>query len=150
MRYSKEYYLKEILPNLSKERYVMCGVSALCYIGISHIGLYVPDLLMKHKQFDGLIIGNKVAYWYAENIDYEHYVTPMKEAPLVLMPTIERAVVETVKHDLKFVDEGYFLESLKDYYLSPCFNEPLLREVSKFFEVDYGQVEYWLNECIYS
>lgn len=62
---------------------------------------------------------------------------------------LEESLFESVI-DLKFVDEVYFLESLRDYCLSPYFGESLLREVSEFFNVDYSEIEYWLNESIYS
>lgn len=141
----KEYYIKEVLPFIGDNQYVMVGISALCYSGLSTANCYVPDLLTTIEGIDGVLIAGMVNYYYIGDIDYTAYVTPLKEVTNILIPTYERAIVECIKHDLRFADEGYFVEAV-DRYLSFFYNRPLLEEVANHFGVPMEKVDYWLKE----
>lgn len=144
---NKQYYLTEIIPRLDKKRYVMTGISSMCYNGISTDDIYMPELITECKDIDGIMISDIVSYYWVEKFDYDNYVTPLDGFENIKVPSKERSIIENIKHDFRFVDLGYFLESLERYYSGRSYNRKLLQEVANHFEVDMSVVDYWLKEC---
>lgn len=141
------YYYKNIFPKLTPMPYVLTGIGSMCYSGISLAGVYFPELLTNVERLGGFKIEDFVYYHYESNLNINDYVTPMKGFEFILIPTKERSIVENIKYNLDYIDEGYFLEALEIYKLSPFFNYELLKEVSNCLGVNMVKVDYWLEEC---
>ena len=142
----KEFFIQNVLLKLDKKKYVLTGDSALNYCGISVTGNFLPDLMTENEIAGGFRIAGRCNYHYVPNIDYENYVTPLPEVPLILIPTRERAIAENIKYDLAFIDEGYFCDALERYQHSSLFNYELLLEVAEHFGVPKEKIDYWLEE----
>lgn len=146
--YTKEYYLKNILPKLDKNKYVMTGISSMCYNGMSLDNIYMPELLTTNPTAkEGMIVAGIVEYCYTEELDTENYVTPLDGIENILIPSFERSIVENIKLDLKYIDEGYFLEKLERYLTGNFYNLKLLYEVADHFKVPRSKIDYWIEEC---
>ena len=146
---SKEYYKYEIITKLS-EGYivVLTGESAMVYSGLSKTLNYMPDVLTDIYALRNLRMAGLVNYCYEENIDYVNYLNPMEGNSRVLIPTKERAIIENIKHDLEFIEEGSFLDSLLGYVESPFYNRELLEEVAKHFNVSMEKVDKLVEEAL--
>lgn len=140
----RDYFINNILNKLSKKKYVLTGNSSFSYNGLSLTGYYRPELLTNMKFLDGLNLGRSVWYCYIPTpVDTENYVRPLPEVPNILIPTIERAIVENIKYDLEFIDEGSFYDSLEMYDL----NMELLIGVANHFKVPMSKIEPYLKEA---
>lgn len=143
----RQYVLENIIQRLDPKVYVLTGDSAFVYCGLSVSGIYHPDLLTVNPAFtQQLRLPGYCTYCPVPVLDTEHYVTTMKDAPLVLVPTPERAIVENIKYNLDFIDEGYFCDAVCRYQEGSAFNYNLLMEVADFFQVPRDKVDYWLQE----
>lgn len=143
---SKNWYFKNVFPKLTVTPYVMTGISSMCYNGMSLWEVYEPELLMTIESLDNMHVEGMVHYFYAPDIDYTNYVTPLKEFPFVLIPSFERSIVENIKHDLRFIDEGAFLDTLERYVTGAFYNEELLYDVADYFNVSRDKIDYWVEE----
>lgn len=143
-----DYYISHIYPKISKDTIVFTGNCGLVWAGYSVSGIYIPDVLTNIPELKDMRLAGYVNYCYTTTpVDTEHYVKPFRDNPLVLVPTIERAIVENIKYDLEFIDEGYFCDSFERYqHTKEYFNYNLLMEVADFFKVDRAKVDYWLEE----
>jgi hypothetical protein len=149
MVYDKEkrFYIENVFPKLDDKKYVMTGDSAMTWNGMSVMGKYTPDLITEYKEINGLRIAGLVNYFYADDVNYVDYLTPLKEYPNILIPTRERAIVENVKLDLRACDEGYFLDTLERYVnYRETYNRTLLEEVAYVLKVPMEKVDYWIEE----
>ena len=144
MKEDKDYFIKCILPNISDNKLVLTGESAFVYNGLSVSGYYKPAVLTNKEFLKGVNLEGLVRYCYiSEPIDTTHYVKPLEEVPKILVPTIERAIVENIKYDLEFIDEGSFYDSLEMYDL----NMELLTEVANHFNVSIDKIKSHLKEA---
>lgn len=144
----KDYYLKEIIPNISKEVIVLTGDCSLMFNGVSISGSYMPYVLVDDNYLRNMHIYNIVYYCYVDFIDTTHYVTPLYGNPLILVSSIERTIVEVIKYKLEFVEPGSFCDSLERYQHSDKYNRELLEEVATYFKVSMADIDYWLEESI--
>ena len=138
------YYMKEVIPYIRKGDVLLTGDSALVYSGMSIWEEYTPDVLTTVIELKGLSLYGLINYCYTTEIDYINYVIRYDK---LLVPTKERAIVENIKLNLEYVDEGHFVESLSRYIHSPEYNYPLLTEVAKHFNVPMETVDYWIGEA---
>lgn len=143
--YTADYYISSVLPVVADKEIVLTGDYALKYTGCSVTIATPPDVLTDVKELGGTCVHMLVNYHYTPFIEYDKYIDRYL-IPMVKLPIRERVFVECIKSDLDYIDEGVFQDSLERYQHSHLFNEPLLKEVAEFFEVDYKKVEYWLNE----
>lgn len=144
MKFDRDYFITKILPNISNSTLVLTGESAFVYNGLSLSGYYKPAVLTNKEFLKGVNLEGLVRYCYIpEQIDITHYVKPLEEVPKILVPTIERAIVENIKYDLEFIDEGSFYDSLEMYDL----NMELLTEVANHFKVPMSKIEPYLKEA---
>lgn len=126
-------------------KHVLCGPCALTRAGLL---TYSEDLLFlqtPYKQLDG-VCTIYITYWYYDNIDYEHWVSPSRSNPLILQPTKERAIIDYLRNE-KWCDEGILIEALKSY-LMWFRNDGELYKVADFFNVERSVVDYWINEAL--
>lgn len=144
---SKEYFINTTYQGLDDKKYILTGDSAFVYNGISVSGIYYPDLLT-NGDLGYMQIHGRVSYCFVQyEINYRDYVSPMKDAPNILVPTPERAIVENIKTNLEFIDEGYFVDSLERFTWEKRYSYDKLIEVAEFFCVEKDIIDYWLEEC---
>lgn len=146
---SNAYFIENIvLPDLTSHHdIVITGDSAFYYNGFSVTPCPPPTVFTSKEYLDNIQIFSIVDYQYTPIIDKEHYIAPMRRFPKVYLPIMERAIVECIKFDLSFIDEGTFCDALERYQFSSEYNPKLLEEVSNFFNVDYSKVDYWIKEA---
>lgn len=123
---------------------VCCSSTALARNGLIMFDAIHLDLQTGKAELDKT---NYVYFslFYNPNIDYEYCITKSPSNPLLLLPSKERALVECIKH-LDWIDEGLLIEGLRNY-LDNFWNEKLLFEVAKHFNLPAEELEYWLNEA---
>lgn len=145
--YNKEYYYDKILPKIGDNKHVLVGLSAAEYNGFYKSDLYVPSVLTEYKSLDNLSVIGHVDYFYSDNIDYVNYVAPLEGIPNILVPTIERMIVESIKSDFKYIEEDLLCEVL-DLYQTDRSDLSLLKEVADHFNLSRDIVEIWLEESL--
>lgn len=135
----------DFFKQLDKIDYVLCGTLALMNAGVSVERGSFPHLLHLNKAGDKLVLYGVVGYFYSEDLKLDKYCK-LLEGTTVYVPTVERALVECIKHNMKFVDEGVFCDSLERYQHDGNFNYDLLLEVANEFSVSKEDIDYWLSE----
>lgn len=148
MQRDKAFYETNVTPHLGKGPYVLTGLSALVYSGLSSWEDFMPNVLHKDSQLPNVTLFGLVSYLYDPNLDTTHYCRPLAFAPMVYCPTRERALVENIKFNLVNVDEGAFVESMLSYVKYYSEDLDKLKEVAEFFQVPYNKVEYWIEEAL--
>ena len=66
----------------------------------------MSDVLTDSVLLKNLYLTGYVQYCYVSVIGNVNYVNRLKEVSKVLVPTVERSIVENIKYDLEFIDEG--------------------------------------------
>lgn len=130
---------------LVDKKVVLCCTCALARAGLSTYNAAHLDMMTQIEELDHFSMVY-ATYYYYENIDYEHWVTPEKSNPLILKPTKERAIVEYILNE-KWCDEGILIEALKTY-LWGFRNDKALYETAEFFGLDKKILDYWINEAL--
>lgn len=127
-----------------KERYVICGVCALDRCGLTSGSGATLDLFTKYKELDGL---DCVAFrWvYNPSVNYEDFLKPMETNPNLLLPSRERAIVESILFSHR-VDEGVMLEAIWRYGWQVD-SLARLYEVAERFGLPRGDLDYWIKEA---
>lgn len=141
------YYL--LVPNNQDEeiktKAVICGDRALEESGLLY---YNPgarlDIFTKYKELDNLYL-SVVSYHYNPNIDYTNFVKPLKSNNNLLVPSMERAIIECIKF-INTVSEGSLIEALKNYQLRYK-NYDKLYIMADFYQVSKEDLDHWLYEA---
>lgn len=125
---------------------VICGVCALARNGLITQNADILDLFTPFSNIDGINL-HIINYFYKDNIDTEHWVSPMSTNPHLLLPTSERALVEYILNE-KWRDEGVLIEALNTYFLwkSDADISELYR-VADFFKLSRNELDYWIKEA---
>lgn len=145
----KEYYLESVLPRIVRggcTKLVLCGTSAMYYNGLCDDKVHCPDVLVETNELDGLRLYDYVNYYYVEDIDYINYLTPLDWCTNILVPSIERAIIECIKYDLRFTDEMYFCDVFGRFINGYSYDLSKLEEVANHFDVPMSKVNYWIEE----
>lgn len=127
-------------------KYVCVGQCALFRAGLTTAHMVTLQLGVGTKEIDGL--GSwRAKYYYSPWFDKHFETKPSPACPNILVPTQERAVIESMYLHEGF-DEGVLIESYKDYLY---WHEDLSKiyEVGrKHFSGDYKTVmDYWFQEA---
>ena len=93
------------------------------------------------------IRSNSFCYIYYPDLDREHYLVPSASNPDLLIPTRERAIVDYIKLQENYGDEGILIESLQTYLADYSIDLPKLYEVAAFLKLPREELDYWLNEA---
>lgn len=128
-----------------KTKAVICGDHALEESGLLY---YNPgarlDIFTKYKELDNLYL-SVISYHYNPNIDYTNFVKPLKSNNNLLVPSMERAIIECIKF-IDTVSEGSLIEVLKDYQLWYK-NYDKLYAMAAFYQVSKEDLDYWIYEA---
>lgn len=135
----------DFFKQLDKQDYVLCGTLALMSVGSSVERASYPRLLMDKEEGNALHLYGVVGYYYTNDLKLDKYCKKI-EGTTVYLPIVERVIVECIKHDMIFIDEGVFCDSLERYQNGDSFNYELLLEVGAEFGVDSDTIDYWLEE----
>ena len=127
--------------NKWKDKAVLTGINALVHNGISTSFETNLEILT-----DDVNLKGATGYCYVEELDLINYLQENPIVDQVYVPTAERALIELIKHNLRYIDEGFFLEGMDMYVTSDKFNYNLLIEVANHFKVSKGAVDYWIKE----
>lgn len=131
--------------HLITEKHVLCAACALSRNGLTthsteHLCLQTP-----YAEIDGVCVVY-ITYYYYQNIDYDHWLTPESSNPLILKPTKERAIVEYILNE-KWCDEGILIEALKTY-LQWFRKDEELYAAADFFGLDRKILNDWMQEAL--
>lgn len=128
----------------------LCGVMTLSAAanraGLCHFNSWYLDLATDTKELDGIRLP-MCRYIYYPDLDRVHYLVPSKSNPDLLIPTKERAIVDYIKLQEEYGDEGILIESIQSYLRDYEEDLPKLYEVADFFRLPREQLDYWLNEA---
>lgn len=128
-----------------KTKAVICGDRALEESGLLY---YNPgarlDIFTKYKELDNLYLC-VISYHYNPNIDYTNFVKSLKSNNNLLVPSMERAIIECIKF-IYTVSEGSLIEALKDYQLRYKSYDKLY-EMADFYQVSKEELDYWIYEA---
>lgn len=137
-----------VAPNIeSGKPHVLAGISAFQYSGLCPLNPTELRVYIPYPLFNDLFLAGRVHYFYQDPIDTEYCVHFHPWCPYILVPSPERAIVETILYSMPGIDEGEFLESLSRYYYTPgLFNAELLQDAASHFGLDSAVLEYWKKE----
>ena len=129
------------MPIKNESKGVLTGINALVHNGIStsfetNLEILTGDVKLKET----------TGYCYVEELDLINFLQQRPIVDQVYVPTAERALIELIKHNLRFIDEGFFLEGMDMYVTSNKFNYNLLMKVASHFNVSKDLVDYWIKE----
>lgn len=123
---------------------VCCSSTALARNGLVMFDVIHLDLQTKEKELDKMSFGC-FKMFYNSTIDFKYCLTESPSNKLILLPSKERAIVECIKH-LDWIDEGLLIEGIKNY-IAYFWNEKLLYETAKHFDVPRETIDYWIEEA---
>ena len=124
-----------------KDKVVLTGINALVHNGVSTSFETSLEILTDDVRLKGV-----AGYCYVEELDLINFLQEKPTVDQVYVPTVERALIELIKHNLRYIDDGFFLEGMNMYVTSDKFNYNLLIEVANHFKVSKGAVDYWIKE----
>ena len=124
-----------------KDKAVLTGINALVHNGISTSFETNLEILT-----DDVNLKGATGYCCVEELDLINFLQEKPIVDQVYVPTAERALIELIKHNLRFIDEGFFLEGMDMYVTSNKFNYNLLVKVASHFNVGKDLVDYWIKE----
>jgi len=130
--------------NVRDEVVVLCCECALSRSGVGMQTGQVVDRFTRFETLDNLDLV-VMHFVYNPNIDFTNYVTPMENNPLILLPTPERAIVESIIY-LDYCDEGELILAIQ-MYIDWKKNIDLLYEVAEFFKLKKETLDYWIKEA---
>lgn len=139
--------MKEFYPydNNYTEKSVITGACALARAGLTTGSLKHLDLQTDIKDLDGLQT-IPCSFHFNASIDYDYALSPSKSNHVLLQPTKERALVESIKH-LDWVDEGILIEALHTY-LDYFRDDEKLYACANHFGVSRDTIDYWIQETL--
>lgn len=113
----------------------------LCYFNSWFLDLATDKIEIKDMEF------SMCRYLYYPDLDRVHYLVPSESNPDLLIPTRERAIVDYVKLQDEYGDEGILIESIQSYLRDYEEDLPKLYEVADFLKLPRKELDYWLNEA---
>ena len=125
---------------------VMTLSSAANRVGLCYFNSWFLDLATDNYELDGIRFP-MCRYIYYPDLDREHYLVPSASNPDLLIPTRERAIVDYIKLQENYGDEGILIESLQTYLADYSIDLPKLYEVAAFLKLPREELDYWLNEA---
>ena len=146
MGFDKQYYLNQLKRLDSSKTYVLSGHSVFSYRGMSCSGSYMPFLYTENKMLDGVTFNPFVSYWYTDNQDVSNYVELLKGTNNIYLPTIERAIIEALRNDLRCTIEDYFYDDFSRY-IEFDMDYKKLCEVADFYGLSREKLDYYINEA---
>lgn len=103
------------------------------------------DVLAYCNELDGVRFGSVCLE--ANHFTDDNFCKMIDEENKVLLPTAERALVDTIAFlDNNYI-EGPLIESLQDY-LSHHSDLSELRKVAEFYSLPQEKLDYWINEAL--
>ena len=129
------------MPIKNESKGVLTGINALVHNGISTSFETNLEILT-----DDVDLKGTTGYCYVGELDLINFLQEKPIVDQVYAPTAERALIELIKHNLRFIDEGFFLEGMDMYVTSNKFNYNLLMKVASHFNVSKDLVDYWIKE----
>ena len=126
--------------------YVVCTSCALARNGLTYVNPAPLTVFTRHKSFHNKNFG-LASFVYSENeINTTDYVQAVPNNSHILVPTRERAIVESIIH-LDGCDEGELVEAINTYITGKeiCDMDKLY-EVADFFGLARSELEYWIEE----
>ena len=129
------------MPIKNESKGVLTGINALVHNGISTSFETNLEILT-----DDVDLKGTTGYCYVGELDLINFLQEKPIVDQVYVPTAERALIELIKHNLRFIDEGFFLEGMDMYVTSNKFNYNLLMKVASHFNVSKDLVDYWIKE----
>lgn len=140
-------HLEEIYSKLNDKDYVLAGANALHMCGLYDGGFACVEVYTEEKIIAGLQIRSTIRYHYVEDEGVDVFTEPLRDFPNIYVPIPERALVDCIRYDMEFVDEGAFCESMDLYNRSPRFsNYEYLLYVAGYYGVDKKTIDYWIDE----
>lgn len=115
-------------------------------VGLCYFNSWFLQIAVNSQELDNIELP-MCQYIYYPNLDREHYLNPSKSNPNLLIPTQERALVDYIKLEEEYGDEGILIESLQSYLAQHSDNLEKLYEVADFFKLPREELEYWLKEA---
>lgn len=123
---------------------VLCCEAALANNGLTYFDPNYPIVFTEYELLNGKSFGYS-KHIYNNNIDYDNYVRVCSNTDKILIPTKERAIVESIKFK-DYCDEGILIEAIKNY-LGSFKNFVELYKVAQFYNVDKYEIDYWIKEA---
>lgn len=114
--------------------------------GLTYLAAAYLNLATDKKELSN-IKTNSFRFIYYPDLDRLHYLVPSKNNPDLLIPTKERAIVDYIKLQDEYGDEGILIESIQSYLRDYEEDLPKLYEVADFFKLSREELDYWLNEA---
>lgn len=124
--------------------YVLFGPAALANAGLTTMTKNTITTFTKVKEIEGCWGVARFVY-IDDDIDYTNYVRRDENNPHILIPTKERALVESIKYIDK-CDEGFLMEALDTYINWFKGDTSKLEEVAKFYKLPLETLHYWISE----
>lgn len=125
---------------------IMTLSSAANRVGLCHFNSWYLDLATDNHELNGIRFP-MCRYIYYPNLDRLHYLVPSESNPDLLIPTKERAIVDYIKLQDEYGDEGILIESIQSYLRDYEEDLPELYKVADFFKLSRDQLDYWLDEA---
>ena len=129
------------MPIKNESKGVLTGINALVHNGISTSFETNLEILT-----DDVDLKGTTGYCYVGELDLINFLQEKPIVDQVYLPTAERALIELIKYDLRYIDEGFYLEGMNMYVTSNKFNYNLLMKVANHFKVSKDLVDYWIKE----
>jgi len=133
-----------ILDKEIKTPVVICGNCSLARNGLTYYSGKHLDLFTKYRGLNNLNLA-VITYYYNPNIDYTNFVKPLKSNNNLLVPSMERAIIECIKF-IDTVSEGSLIEALKNYQLRYK-NYDKLYPMADFYQVSKEDLDHWIYEA---
>ncbi|MCD8020915.1 MAG: hypothetical protein LUF92_15485 [Clostridiales bacterium] len=86
-------------------------------------------------------------YIYYPVLDREHFLEPEETNPALLLPTVERSLVDYIILQEEYGDEGILIESLQTYLYDYGDRLSKLYEIADVLGLKKETLDYWLNEA---
>ena len=123
-----------------KNLHVLTGNAALSYNGLIN-GSCIDNVITDVRSMDGVILGNiKYEYYHFKDDNFLVYIKNE-----LLLPTIEKSIVDTIVWLPENCNEGELIEALQTY--RTMFDTKLkLYTVADIYRVPHEFIDYWWQE----
>lgn len=127
--------------------YVCCCCTALCRAGLTYLRLNTIQTWTMFADLHGVFTGY-TEFFFNPLMDRTigEDCRPSPFHPMILEPTQERAIVESVFYR-EYVDEGILIESLQNYIEQHNNDCSLLYDLAPKYMLKEKDLTYWLNEA---
>ena len=137
------------MQNYPYDRYlegIMTLSTAANRVGLCHFNSWFLELATDDEKLDGIRLP-MCRYVYYPNLDRLHYLVPSADNSKLFIPVKERVIVDYIKLEDNYGDEGILIETLQNYLRNYEKDLDKLYEVASFYELSKEQLDYWLNEA---